>query len=93
MPDGRGRIGELNVDCDDPVGIAIREPADERAEQLPFAAGLAWADDFAVNNPVGNGPIHPARVRQVLVLNPAAAPGRFECAQLTLAHRIDERLV
>lgn len=58
----RGRDGKLNVDGDDAVRITIRKTAEKCAEELPLATGLAWADDFAIDDAVAARPIHPARI-------------------------------
>ncbi len=42
-------MGKLDVDCDDLVGITIRETAEEGAEELPLAAWFARADDLAMD--------------------------------------------
>lgn len=89
----RRRDGKLNIDCNNPVRVSIGEPAEKCAEELPLATGLARADDFTINDAVDDGPIHPAWVQHVFVLNPAAAPSCRESAQLACAHRIDECFV
>lgn len=52
----------MNVDGDDAVRITIRKTAEKCAEELPLATGLAWADDFAIDDAVAARPIHPARI-------------------------------
>jgi hypothetical protein len=87
------RVGKLDVNCEDPVGITICETAEERTEELPLATWLVRTDDFAVDDAISNEPIHPARVGQILVLNPPAAPCCLESAQFPRPHRIDEGFV
>src|SRR5688572_25125233 len=89
---GSGRRGEsfrkLHVDRGDAIGVPIREPAQECAEQLPLAAGLARADDFAADHSVADRPVHPAVIGLAHVLDPLAAAGGDESAQFLAAHRV-----
>jgi hypothetical protein len=83
----------LNINGNDLMRVTICETAEERAKELPLTAGLVRTDNFAIDDAIGNGPVHPARVRQVLVLDSSPAPSCLEGAQLARSHRIDECFV
>jgi hypothetical protein len=83
----------LNVDAYDLIGITIGKTAQEGAEELPLAAGLTRAYDFAIDHAVMGRPIHPTRIQYILMLDSPATLGRFEGAQLAGPHSVDKCLM
>src|SRR5688500_5708640 len=89
----RHGAGKLDVDRHDAVGVAIGEPPQKGAEELPLATWLVGTQDLAGDDPFGHRPVHPAGIRAVLVQHLSAPLLRDKGAQLAGPHRLDQRLV